>query len=82
MHNKVKVVACRTEKINTMFTAVVSIHAPKYISGQHLYEQAVACTAKWNLWRARLQNKYYMSSHCVYPCSLTCVSNGFLFFAR
>ena len=41
-------------KINTTFTAVVFVHVPKYISGQQLYEQADACTAKWKLWRAGL----------------------------
>ena len=55
MHNKVEVVACRIAKINTMFTTIVSVHVPKYISGQHLYEQADVCTAKWKLWHTRLQ---------------------------
>ena len=47
-------------KINTMFTVVVSVHVPKYIFGQHLYEQADACTAKWKLWRAGLQKENTM----------------------
>ena len=55
MHKKVEVVVCRTGKINTMFTAVVSVHVPKYIFGQHLYEQANACTAQWKLWPVGLQ---------------------------
>ena len=57
MHNKVEVVACKAARINTTFTSVVFVHVPKYISGQHLYEQADACTAKWKLWRARLQKQ-------------------------
>ena len=40
----------RTLKINTIFIVVVFVHIPKYISGQHLYGQASACTAKWKLW--------------------------------
>ena len=55
MHKKVEVVACKTAQINTKFIAVVFVHVPKYISGQHLYEQADARTAKWKLWRAGLQ---------------------------
>ena len=41
--------------MSTMFTVAVSVHVSKNISGQHLYEQANACTAKWKLWRAGLQ---------------------------
>ena len=57
MHNKVEVVACKTGKIDSMLTVVVSIHVPKYISGQHLSEQVSACIAKWKLWRARLEKQ-------------------------
>ena len=46
MHSKVEAVPCKTLKINIVFTAAVSVHVPKYIYGQHLYEEAVACTAK------------------------------------
>ena len=82
MHSKMEVVACRTTKINTKFIAAVFVHVPKYVFGQHLYEQADACTAKWKLWSARLKNKYYVYNCYVYSCSITCISNGFLFLAR
>ena len=52
MHSKVEIVACRTLELIIMFTAAVLVHVPKYIYGQHLYKEADACTAKWNLWRA------------------------------
>ena len=41
--------------MRAMFTAPVSVHVPKYISGQHLYEQANACKAKWKLWHAGVE---------------------------
>ena len=47
MHNKVEVVACRTLKVNIIFAVAVVVHVTKYICGQHLYEEADACTAKW-----------------------------------
>ena len=34
--------ACRTCKINTVFTATVAVLVPKYIYGQYLCEQANA----------------------------------------
>ena len=46
MHSKVEAVACRTLKINIVFTAFVSVHVTIYIYGQHLYEEADACIAK------------------------------------
>ena len=46
-----EVVACKTSKINTVFTAAVVVLVPKYIYGQYLYEQANASTAMWKLWR-------------------------------
>ena len=49
-----EVVACRTSKINTVFTAAVVVLVPKYIYGQFLCEQANASTAMWKLWRAGL----------------------------
>ena len=49
MHSKVEAVACRTLKINIVFTVDVSIHVTKYIYGQHLYEDVDARTAKWKL---------------------------------
>ena len=49
MHSKVEAVACRTLKINIVFIAAVVVHVTKYIYGQHLYEEADACTAKWKL---------------------------------
>ena len=55
MHSKVEVVAYKTTKINTTIMAAVFVHVPKYISGQHLYEPALACTTKWKLWRVGLQ---------------------------
>ena len=55
MHAKVEVGACRIGKMNTMFIATVFVYVPKYISGQHLYEQANACTRNWKLWRVGLQ---------------------------
>ena len=39
MHSKIEVVACKTLKINIVFTAAVVVHITKYISGQHLYEE-------------------------------------------
>ena len=54
MYRKVELVACRTSEINIVFTVAVSVHATKYIYGQHLYEEPDACTAKWKLWRAGL----------------------------
>ena len=54
MHSKVEAVVCKTLKINIVFTADVSVHVTKYIYGQHLYEEADECTAKWKLWRAGL----------------------------
>ena len=54
-HSNVEVVACRTSKINTVFTAAVAVLVPKYIYGQYLCEQANAGTAMWKLWRAGLQ---------------------------
>ena len=54
MHSKVEAVACRTLKTNIVFIATVVVHVTKYIYGQHLYEEADACTAKWKLWYARL----------------------------
>ena len=50
-----EVVACRTCKINTVFTAAVAVLVPKYIYGQYLCEQANAGTAMWKLWRAGLE---------------------------
>ena len=49
-----EVVACRTCKINTVFTAAVAVLVPKYIYGQYLCEQANAGKAMWKLWRAGL----------------------------
>ena len=54
MHNKVEAVACRTSEIMIMFIAAVLVHITKYIYGQHLYEEADACTAKWKLWHGGL----------------------------
>ena len=31
-----EVVACKTSKINTIFTAVVAVLVPKYVYGQYL----------------------------------------------
>ena len=47
-------VACRTLKINIVFTVAVVVHVTKYIYRQHLYEDADACTAKWKLWHLGL----------------------------
>ena len=54
MHSKVEAVACRTLRINIVFTIAVVVHVAKYIYGQHLYEKADACIAKWKLWCAGL----------------------------
>ena len=54
MHSEVEVVACKTLKINIVFTAALLVDVPKYIYGQHLYEEADACIAKWKLWHAEL----------------------------
>ena len=40
--------------MNIVFAAAMSVHVPKYIYGQYLYEEADACTAKWKLWRVGL----------------------------
>ena len=42
--------ACRTWKINTIFTAAMAILVPKYIYGQYLCKKANAGTAMWKLW--------------------------------
>ena len=47
-----EVVACRTSKINTIFTAAVAVLVPKYIYGQYFCEKANAGIAMWKLWRA------------------------------
>ena len=47
-----EVVACRTSKTNTVFTAAMGVLVPKYIYGQYLCEQANASTTMWKLWRA------------------------------
>ena len=55
-----EVVACRTCKINTVFTAAVAVLVPKYIYGQYLCEQKIYLwqqgkgKAMWKLWRAGL----------------------------
>ena len=49
-----QVVACRTSKVNIIFTVAVAVLVPKYIYGQYLCEQANAGTAMWELWRAGL----------------------------
>ena len=40
--------------MNIVFATAMLVHITKYIYGQHLYEEADACTAKWKLWRAGL----------------------------
>ena len=50
-----EVVACRTLKINTIFTAAMVVLVSRYIYGQYFYEKANAGTAMWKLWRAGLQ---------------------------
>ena len=50
-----EVLACRTSKINTIFTVVVVVLVSKYIYGQYLCEKANGSTAMWKLWRAGLQ---------------------------
>ena len=44
-----EVFACRTWKINTIFTATVAVLVPKYIDGLYLCEKANASTAMWKL---------------------------------
>ena len=67
MHRKVEVVAGKTGKLNAVFIAVVSVHVPKYIFGQHLYEQANACTGKWTLWHAGLEKQIlHLQLLCLY----------------
>ena len=44
-----EVVACRTCKINTVFTAAVAVLVPKYIYGQYLCEQANAGKEMWKV---------------------------------
>ena len=55
MYRKVELVVCRTSEINIVFTVAVSVHVTKYIYGQHLYEEADACIAKWKLWHVGLE---------------------------
>ena len=50
-----EVVAWRTLKINIVFAAAMSVHVPKYVYGQYLYEVANVCTAKWKLWRVGIE---------------------------
>ena len=50
-----EVVACRTWEIIIVFVAAVPVHVPKYIYGQHLYEEPDVYTAKWKLWRVGLE---------------------------
>ena len=47
-----EVVACKTSKINTVFTVAVVVLVPKYIDGQYLCEQANVGITMWKLWRA------------------------------
>ena len=54
MYSKVEAMACRTLKINIVFTATVVVHITKCIYVQHLYEETDACTTKWKLWLAEL----------------------------
>ena len=51
MHSKVEAMACKNWEIYNICTTAMSIHVPKHINGQHLYEQAKASTAKSQLWR-------------------------------
>ena len=37
MHSKVEAVACKTLKVNTIFTAVVSVHVTKPVSQIYFY---------------------------------------------
>ena len=46
MHSKVEALACRTLKMDIVFIAALLVDVPKYIYGQHLYEEADACIAK------------------------------------
>ena len=64
MRSKVEAVACRTLKINIVFTDTVVVHVTKYIYWQHLYEAADACTAKWSCGMQDLKNNYYVYSWC------------------
>ena len=57
MYSKVEVVACKTEKVNTIFIATVFVHVSKHISGQHLCKQGNACTTKRELWGAELEKQ-------------------------
>ena len=50
-----EVLACKTSKINIVFTTAVVVLVPKYSYGQYLCKQANAGTAMWKLWRAGLQ---------------------------
>ena len=55
MHSKMEVVACRTLKVNIVFTATLFVDVPKYIYVQPLYKEADACLAKWKLWCGGLE---------------------------
>ena len=46
--------ACRTLKINIVFTVAFLVDVPKYIYGQPLYKEADACTTKWKQWHVEL----------------------------
>ena len=49
-----EVVACKTSKINTVFTTALVVLVPKYIYGQYLCEQANASTTMWKFLHAKL----------------------------
>ena len=51
--------------MSTMFTTIVFVHVPKYISGQHLYKQAHAGSTKWKLWRAAMKKLLYLQLLCL-----------------
>ena len=55
MYNKVEAMVCTDSEINTVFTTAMAVYVPKYIYGQHLYEQENACTVKWKLWRVGIK---------------------------
>ena len=74
MHSNVEVVACRTSKINIVFTVAVVVLVPKYIYGQYLCEQANAGTAMLKLWCAEFEKQIlYLLQLCLFVFPRICI---------
>ena len=77
-----EVVACRTSKINTIFTAAMAVLVPNIfmvntsVKKQMQAQQCGSCGVQ------DLRNKYCIYCSCASSFSQESVSNGFLFFVR